>query len=163
MIDDRACLSMRGAACNKLKRVYQRTPFSVRLTDRNPYACSLRKPVPGSPGGDPHLAHSNAREIAAFLVTRWGPRKGRPFPSLRRRASSPTNHLMNRRLTIKTPTNDRRSIFHPTRERKIPSPNILTWMRNSTSTGTRGRKETRGKLSTFQPGEHDLVGITIRP
>ena len=109
----------------------------------------LREPVPGSPSGEPHLAHSNSRERAAFLVTLKEPRKGQPFLSLRRRASLPYPKIMRRSFPIQTPANDPRCIFQPTRERKMPCPHILHWMNNATRISTRGRKRKWGKSKIF--------------
>ena len=112
-----------------LKRVHQCAPSSVRQTDRYPYACASGSRFREVQAAKPRLAHSNSREMAAFLVTQSGPRKGQPFPSFRRRARPPTINQMNRSLTPKTPTDNPGPIIH------------FLWKRMMSQTNTLGKTE----------------------
>ena len=126
-VDKRACLChARCSSAPNLNRVYQCSPSSVRLTDRQPYACASGNRFQGVQAAKSLPGHSNSRKITAFLTTSRRSRKVQPFPSLGRRASLPHPHFVNRSLAIKTPAHDTRCIIHSARERKITPLNQMT-------------------------------------
>ena len=105
-VDDRACLRHARRSVHQIKKgVRAYTPFNQ--TDwLAPLCLGLRETVPED------QAANKSREIAAFLVTPRGPRKGQPFPSLQRWASLPANHHMNRCLAPETPPHHPGLIIH---------------------------------------------------